>query len=161
MININIVAVGKLKESYFRDACAEYAKRLGAFCRLKVKELPESRLSDNPSEKEIAAALSAEGKTMLPFINAKGSFNIAMCIEGEKMSSEGLAGKISAASVSGRSTLNFFIGSSFGISDEIKKMCDLRLSMSEMTFPHMLARVMLLEQIYRAFRINNGGKYHK
>lgn len=161
MINVNIVAVGKLKESYFRDACAEYAKRLGAFCRLKVKELPESRLPDNPSEKEIAAALSAEGKTMLPFINAKGSFNIAMCIEGAKMSSEGLAEKISAASVSGKSTLNFFIGSSFGISDEIKKMCDLRLSMSEMTFPHMLARVMLLEQIYRAFRINNGGKYHK
>lgn len=161
MMNVNIVAVGKLKESYFRDACAEYSKRLGAFCKLKVNELPESRLSENPSEKEIASALAAEGKSMLPFINAKGSFNIAMCIEGTKMSSEKLAEKISAASVSGKSTLSFFIGSSFGISDEIKKMCDMSLSMSEMTFPHMLARVMLIEQIYRAFQINNGGKYHK
>jgi len=161
MMNVNIVAVGKLKESYFRDACAEYSKRLGAFCKLKVNELPESRLSENPSEKEIASALAAEGKSMLPFINAKGSFNIAMCIEGTKMSSEKLAEKISAASVSGKSTLNFFIGSSFGISDEIKKKCDMRLSMSEMTFPHMLARVMLIEQIYRTFQINNGGKYHK
>lgn len=161
MMNVNLIVVGKLKESYFREACAEYSKRLKAFCRLSVTELAENRLPDDPSEKEIMAALSAEGKAMKNFLSGKDCFNIALCIEGTKLSSEKLAEKIGDISVSGKSTLNFIIGSSFGIGDEIKKMCGLRLSMSEMTFPHMLARVMLLEQIYRAFQILNGGKYHK
>jgi len=161
MINVNLIVVGKLKESYFREACAEYAKRLKAFCKLTVTELAESRLPDDPSEKEIKAALSAEAKAMRNLLSGKDCFNIALCIEGTKLSSEKLAEKIKDVSVSGKSTLNFVIGSSFGIDEEIKKMCGLRLSMSEMTFPHMLARVMVLEQIYRAFQILNGGKYHK
>lgn len=161
MMNVNLIVVGKLKESYFREACAEYSKRLKAFCRLSVTELAENRLPDDPSEKEIMAALSAEGKAMKNFLSGKDCFNIALCIEGTKLSSEKLAEKIGDISVSGKSTLNFVIGSSFGIDDEIKKICGLKLSMSEMTFPHMLARVMLLEQIYRAFQILNGGKYHK
>lgn len=161
MMNVNIIAVGKLKESYFREACAEYSKRLKTFCKLTVTELSESRLPESPSDKEIAAALSAEGKAMTVFLNGKNSFNIAMCIEGTALSSEKLAEKFRSESVSGNSTINFFIGSSFGLSAEIKQKCDLRLSMSEMTFPHMLARVMLLEQIYRVFQINGGGRYHK
>lgn len=160
-MNVNLITVGKLKESYLRDACGEYAKRLGAFCRLNIIELSESRLSDNPSEKEIANALSAEGKAMLPTLSGKDCYNIAMCIEGKQLSSEKLAEKISRISVDGKSTVNFVIGSSCGIAEEIKGMCHFRLSMSEMTFPHQLARVMLLEQIYRSFQINNGGKYHK
>lgn len=160
-MNVNLIAVGKLKESYWREACAEYSKRLKGFCRLTVTELSESRLAEAPSEKEISAALAAEGKEMLPYLNGKDSFNISLCIEGKSLSSEKLAEKMLSAAVSGKSTINFFVGSSFGISEEIKQKCDFRLSMSEMTFPHMLARVMLLEQIYRAFQINNGGKYHK
>lgn len=161
MMNVNLITVGKLKESYFREACGEYSKRLNAFCRLTVTELAESRLPDSPSEKETAAALSAEGRAMKKLLDGKDCFNIAMCIEGKQLSSEKLAEKIGEISVSGKSTLNFIIGSSFGIDEEIKKMCGLKLSMSEMTFPHMLARVMLLEQIYRSFQILNGGKYHK
>lgn len=161
MLNVNLITVGKLKESYLRDACAEYAKRLGAFCKLNIVELNESRLSDNPSEKEIANALSAEGKTMINYLSGKDCFNIAMCIEGKQLSSEKLAEKINRISVDGKSTLNIVIGSSCGIAEEIKAMCNFRLSMSEMTFPHQLARVMILEQLYRAFQINNGGKYHK
>ncbi len=160
-MNVNLIAVGKLKESYFREACGEYSKRLGAFCRLSITELAESRLSDNPSEKEIKAALSAEGKTMLPILRGKDCFNIAMCVEGTRLSSEKLAEKLNGIFLSGKSTVNFILGSSFGIDEEIKKICGLRLSMSDMTFPHMLARVMLLEQIYRSFNILNGGKYHK
>ena len=161
MLNVNLITVGKLKESYLRDACAEYAKRLGAFCKLNIAELNESRLPDSPSEKEIKAALSAEGKAMTPFLTGKSCFNIAMCIEGKQLSSEKLADKISQISVDGKSTLNIVIGSSCGIADEIKEMCHFRLSMSEMTFPHQLARVMILGQIYRGFQILNGGKYHK
>lgn len=161
MLNVNLITVGKLKESYLRDACAEYSKRLGAFCKLNIIELSESRLPDNPSEKEIRTALSAEGKNMLSILGGKDCYNIAMCIEGKQLSSEKLAEKIGQISVDGKSTLNIVIGSSCGIADEIKSMCHFRLSMSEMTFPHQLARVMVLEQIYRGFQILNGGKYHK
>lgn len=144
MMNVNLIVVGKLKESYFREACAEYSKRLKAFCKLTVTELAESRLPDDPSEKEIKAALSAEAKAMRNLLAGKDCFNIALCIEGTKLSSENLAEKIEDVSVSGKSTLNFVIGSSFGIDEEIKKMCGFRLSMSEMTFPHMLARLSLI-----------------
>lgn len=161
MLNVNLITVGKLKESYLREACGEYAKRLQAFCRLNIIELNESRLSDNPSEKEIKTALSNEGKAMMNYLTANSCFNIAMCIEGKQLSSVRLAEKIEKIAVDGKSTINIIIGSSFGIADEIKSMSDFRLSMSEMTFPHQLARVMLLEQIYRAFQINSGGKYHK
>ena len=148
MIRINLITVGKLKEKYWRDAAAEYSKRLGAFCKLEIVELNESRLSDNPSEKEIAADI-------------KGAYNIAMCIEGKQLSSEKLSKKLSECGLNGFSTVNFIIGSSFGIAPEIKAKADLRLSMSEMTFPHQLARIMLLEQVYRAFQISANTRYHK
>lgn len=161
MVNVNIITVGKLKENYLRLACDEYAKRLQAFCKLNIVELNESRLSDNPSQKEIDNGLSNEAKAMMPYVSTKNCLNIAMCIEGKQFSSVDFSNKIDNAGVAGKSTINFIIGSSFGIADEIKKMADIKLSMSMMTFPHQLARVMLLEQIYRAFQISSGGKYHK
>lgn len=161
MLNVNLITVGKLKESYLRDACAEYQKRLQAFCKLNIVELNESRLSDSPSEKEIKTALSNEGKAMMSLLSGNSCYNITMCIEGKQLSSVKFAEKLEKISVDGKSTVNIVIGSSFGIADEIKAMSDFKLSMSEMTFPHQLARVMLLEQLYRAFQINSGGKYHK
>lgn len=161
MGNVNVVCVGKLKEAYWRDACAEYLKRLGAFCKPAVVELPESRLSQKPSDGEISAALHSEAKLMTPYIEQKGAYNIAMCIEGKMLSSEELSVKLTQAGVSGFGTVNFFIGSSFGLDEEIKRACDLRLSISKMTLPHQLARVVLLEQIYRAYSISAGNKYHK
>lgn len=161
MIKINLITVGKLKEKYWRDACAEYAKRLSAFCKLEIVELAESRLPDNPSKKEILSALEQEAKSIKTYCDKKGTVNIAMCIEGKQLSSVELSKKMNDYAVDGYSTINFVIGSSFGISDEIKKLCQLKLSMSEMTFPHQLARVMLLEQIYRGFQIQKNTKYHK
>lgn len=161
MLNVNLIVVGKLKESYLREACAEYVKRLGAFCKINVTELPESKLPDSPSEKEIQTALANEGKSISQLLLGKDCYNIAMCIEGRQLSSEKLAEKIGGISVEGKSVLNIVIGSSHGISEDVKKISDFRLSMSEMTFPHQLARVMVLEQVYRAFQILNGGKYHK
>ncbi|MCC8041923.1 MAG: 23S rRNA (pseudouridine(1915)-N(3))-methyltransferase RlmH [Oscillospiraceae bacterium] len=154
------MAVGKLKEGYFKEACAEYAKRLGAYCRLKITELPESRLSDNPSEKEIAAALENEGKQILTLIPQSAAV-IPLCIEGTELSSEMLAWRLDKLMTEGTSCICFIIGSSYGLSDSVKKRAVLRLSMSPMTFPHRLARVMLLEQIYRSFSILGNGKYHK
>ena len=161
MLNVNLITVGKLKENYLRDACGEYSKRLGAFCKLNIVEIPESRLPDNPSEKEIENALSQEGKAIEKLLTGNNFYNIAMCIEGKQLSSQKLAEKIGKISVEGKSTLNIVIGSSCGISEEIKQMADFKLSMSEMTFPHQLARVMVLEQLYRSFQILSGGKYHK
>ncbi len=160
-MTINILCIGKLKEAYWRDACSEYIKRLGAYGQAKVVELPETRLSDDPSQGEIAKCLDSEAKLILPYMEQKGAYNIAMCIEGKQLSSEELAAKISDASVSGRSTLNVIIGSSFGLSDAVKQKADYKLSISKMTLPHQLARVVVLEQTYRAFAINNGSKYHK
>ena len=119
MIRINLITVGKLKEKYWRDAAAEYSKRLGAFCKLEIVELNESRLSDNPSEKEIAAALENEAKAMKGYTDIKGAYNIAMCIEGKQLSSEKLSKKLSECGLNGFSTVNFIIGSSFGIAPEI------------------------------------------
>ncbi len=161
MINVNLITVGKLKENYWKQACEEYTKRLSTLCKIKIVELNEYRISDSPSQKEIENGLSEEAKSMLPYLDAKGAFNIAMCIEGKKMTSEALSQTIEKCGVDGFSTVNFVIGSSFGISEEIKSKCKVRLSMSDMTFPHQLARVMLLEQIYRAFQISKGTKYHK
>lgn len=161
MITVNIICVGKLKEGYLREAVAEYSKRLSAYCKFSITELSESRLSDNPSDKEIALALSQEAKLMQPYLTAKGAYNIAMCIEGKQMSSPALARQIEKVSVDGFSVINLIIGSSFGIDESVKAQCKMRLSMSEMTFPHQLARVMLAEQIYRAFSILSNSKYHK
>ncbi|MBE6857066.1 MAG: 23S rRNA (pseudouridine(1915)-N(3))-methyltransferase RlmH [Ruminococcus sp.] len=158
MMNINLIVIGKLKEDYLRSACAEYIKRLGRYCSFELHELDECRLSDNPSEKEIASALKKEAEQIQKF--AKG-YIIPMCIEGKQLSSEELSAKISDAGVSGFSTVTFIIGSSFGLDESVKALGNYRLSMSKMTFPHQLARVMLLEQIYRAFQIASNGKYHK
>lgn len=157
-MNIKLIVIGKLKEDYLRNACAEYIKRLGRYCTFELHELDECRLSDNPSEKEIAAALKKEGEQIKRYASG---YIVPMCIEGRQLSSPELAEKIASAGVSGNSIVTFIIGSSFGIDPEIKAMGSLKLSMSKMTFPHQLARVMLLEQIYRAFQINTGGKYHK
>lgn len=158
MLNIKIITIGKLKEKYLREAANEYLKRLKRFVNINIIELDEYKLSDNPSEKEIEKALEAEGYQILK--NASGII-ITMCIEGSQLSSIGLAEKLQKIPINGQSTVSFIIGSSHGLSEKIKSKSDLKLSMSEMTFPHQLARIMLLEQIYRAFQINNGGKYHK
>lgn len=159
MLTVQLICVGKLKETYWRDACAEYAKRLAAFCRFSIVELPESRLPENPSAAQIGAALREEGEKILSA--AKGGAVIPLCIEGKECSSVELAEKIETLALDGVSTLCFIIGSSFGLDDTVKQAGRWRLSMSPMTFPHQLARVMLCEQIYRAFQINSNGKYHK
>lgn len=157
-MTISLIVIGKLKEEYLRNACAEYIKRLGRYCTFELHELDECRLSDSPSDKEIAAALKKEAEQIKKY--AKGMI-VPMCIEGKQLTSPELSEKITSAGVSGQSTVTFIIGSSFGLDPEIKAMGTLKLSMSKMTFPHQLARVMLLEQIYRAFQIAEGGKYHK
>ena len=157
-MTIQLIVIGKLKEDYLRSACAEYIKRLGRYCTFELHELDECRLSDNPSDKEVTAALAKEAEQIKRY--AKGMI-VPMCIEGRQLTSPELSEKITEAGVNGQSTVTFIIGSSFGLAPEIKAMGDLKLSMSKMTFPHQLARVMLLEQIYRAFQISTGGKYHK
>lgn len=159
-MNINIICIGKLKEEYLRQACAEYSKRLGSFCRLSVTELTPCRLPDEPNSAQINAALEDEGKRILSKIG-KGDSVISMCIEGSALSSEELSTMTEKLLISGGGTVDFIIGGSYGLSDEVKQKSALKLSMSKMTFPHQLARVMLLEQIYRAFMISSGGKYHK
>jgi 23S rRNA (pseudouridine1915-N3)-methyltransferase len=161
LIKVTVICVGKLKEGYWRDAVKEYAKRLGAYCNFEVAELGESRLPDNASEKNIADALEKEAAAMQTYLAKKGAYNIAMCIEGRTVGSEELSKKLSDVSVGGYSTVNFFIGSSYGLSPKVKSACDFKLSMSPMTFPHQLARVMLCEQIYRSFAIAANSKYHK
>ncbi len=158
MVSIKLIAVGKLKEEYLRAASAEYAKRLQAFCDLKIIEIDECRLSDHPSDKEIKNALETEAKAIMKHA---GGFIIPMCIEGRQMKSEALSAKFGDITVSGCSEISFVIGSSYGLSDTVKNAGGLKLSMSEMTFPHQLARIMLLEQIYRAFMISSGKSYHK
>lgn len=157
---VTIVCVGKLKEGYWRDAAVEYQKRLSAFCRLSTVEIEEERLPQNPSAAQIAAGLEAEGRRILSKI-AADSFVVALCIEGKLQSSEELAGMLDQAAVSGKSDVIFVIGGSFGLSQAVKERADRRMSMSRMTFPHQLARVVLLEQVYRGYQILSGGKYHK
>lgn len=159
-MNINLIAMGKLKESYYREACAEYLKRLGAFAAAKVCEPAPADLPQSPNAAQIEKALSLEAERIREYIKP-ASFTVAMCIEGRELSSEQLAEKLSDIANRGISTVNFVIGSSHGLSEEIKRGADLRMSMSPMTFPHSLARVMLLEQVYRAYSILNNSKYHK
>lgn len=159
MLTVNIICIGKLKEAYWREACAEYSKRLRSFCEFSIIELPESRLAENPSAAQITAVLKTEGTKILAA--AGNSALIALCIEGTQLSSEQIAEKINTMSVNGISAISLIIGSSFGLCEEVKLKADFKLSMSPMTFPHQLARVMLCEQTYRAFQIINHGKYHK
>lgn len=160
MLNIRLVCVGKLREQFFIDAFNEYSKRLSAYCKFECAELNETKLGSSPSDKEIAAALDKEAADIERALG-KDAYVIAMCVEGIQLKSEDLAQRISSLAVAGRGRICFVIGGSFGISPRIKQRADMRLSMSEMTFPHHLARVMLAEQIYRAFKISEGSKYHK
>ena len=148
-----------MKEKYLVDGCAEYLKRLSAFGKVQVFELDEVRLPDKPSQGQIDAALDAEGDKILE--KAKGSTIIALCVEGELLSSEQLAAKLDDLEVKGSGNISFVIGSSFGLSPKVKSAAAVRLSFSRMTFPHQLMRLMLTEQLYRACSISAGMKYHK
>lgn len=160
MLSITLVCVGKMRETYYISAFAEYAKRLGAYCRFELAELPEQRLQERPSQKEIRAALEKEAQAIRARI-PKGAAVIAMCVEGKLLSSEALARQLAGYAAGGTSKVCFLVGGSFGLDEGLKREASLRLSMSPMTFPHHLARVMLAEQIYRACTINAGTQYHK
>lgn len=157
---LTLIAVGKLKEEFYRTAVAEYEKRLKAYGGIRILELPEVRLPENPSQTQIQQALKKEAEA----VRQKLPKNAWLCVltpEGKLLSSEKLAEKLSAVRTGGKSELVFLIGSSFGLDPDLKKQGDLLLSMSPMTFPHHLARVMVLEQLYRAESILAGSKYHK
>ena len=160
MQKVTIICTGKLKEKFYLDAAAEYAKRLSRFCTLTILELAEERLPESPSPAQIEAALAREADAVRAKLPA-GCLLIAMCIEGQERSSEALARYLAEAAARGAGHIVFLIGSSYGMHHSLKQQADLRLSMSPMTFPHHLLRVMLLEQIYRAYQINAGSKYHK
>lgn len=159
MLNITLISLGKIKEDYLLSACREYEKMLGGFCRFTSEFLQAEKLSPDPSEKEIENALGKEGENILKKI-PQGAYVIAMCIEGKEMSSPQLAAEIEKISLN-NSSLYFIVGSSYGLCEKVKARADLKLSMSKMTFPHNLARVMLLEQIYRSLSILGNRKYHK
>ncbi len=159
MAGIHILCAGKLKERFYKDACDEYLKRFSRYQKAEVVEIPEERLGDAPSENEIAQALEKEAKkfrTLIP----KGSYVVALCVEGESVTSAGLS-QLLANTFQVRSDMTFIIGSSFGLAESIKKEADKRLSLSPLTFPHHLARVIVLEQLYRAFNRLSGGQYDK
>lgn len=160
MLTVKLVCVGKLKEKFFAEAFEEYRKRLGAFCRFECAELAEQRLGDAPGAREIAAALEREAADIEKAIPS-GAAVVAMCVEGKSMKSEELAAQLDRWQSAGRSRVCFVVGGSFGLSERVKARADLRLSVSRMTFPHHLFRVMLAEQIYRALSISAGTRYHK
>lgn len=159
MIKITIIALGKLKEKYLREASAEYEKRLSRYCKLDIIELEPVRLNEKPSQSEIDLALQKESEMIIKKIPA-GSQVYSLCVEGKQFSSEEFAEKNEYIFSKGGS-LTFIIGSSYGLDKKVKNLSDVRLSLSEMTFPHQLFRVMLLEQIYRSFKISEGSTYHK
>lgn len=159
MLTVKLITVGTLKESYWRDAVAEYKKRMGAFCRFEEINLKEVKLPDDPSPAQIAAALESEGEQMLAQMSPR-AYKIALCVEGKQMSSEALAHKLDEVSAHA-SEICLVIGSSYGISPTVKAACDHRLSLSELTLPHQLARVVVCEVLYRCMNILRGTKYHK
>ena len=160
MFDITLIAMGKLKEKFYLSAAEEYEKRLRGYCQFRILELPEVRLPDNPSPAEIAAGLEKEADLILSKI-PKGAWFCTLTPEGKLLSSEALAEKLNDVKVSGKSSACFLIGSSFGMAPRIKALADFKLSMSPMTFPHHLARIMVLEQLYRSEAIQAGSKYHK
>ena len=160
MLEITLLTVGKLKEKFYLSAAAEYEKRLKAYCRFSIIELPETRLPEDPSPAEIAAGLEKEAALIFGKL-PKNTWFCVLTPEGKSLSSEALAEKLAQVKVSGKSSICFLIGSSFGIAPQIKAAADFQLSMGAMTFPHHLARIMVLEQIYRAEAIQAGSKYHK
>lgn len=159
MLNVDIICVGGLKERYWRDACAEYRKRLTPWAKVHIVEINEER-GQNTSPSGIESVVTAEGSRIIAALPQKAVV-VALCIEGERMTSKQLAGEISKRMLAGNSAFAFIIGGSYGLSSEVKNIAQLRFSMSDLTFPHQLARVMLLEQIYCAMSIIMGGKYHK
>ena len=159
-MNITIIAVGKLKERYFREAVEEYSTRLSKYCRLEIIEVPDEKAPENLSAAQEQAVLRKEGQGILKHIK-EDAYTIALAIQGKQLSSVGLADFIKDLGIKGRSNIIFVIGGSLGLSDEVLKRADFRLSFSPMTFPHQLMRVMLLEQVYRGFRIIKGEPYHK
>lgn len=160
MFEITLIAIGRLKEKFYLSAAAEYEKRLSAYCRFHLLELPEVRLPENPSPAQIQAGLEREADAVLSKV-PKGSWLCVLTPEGKLISSEALAQQLAQVKLSGRSGACFVIGSSFGLSPRVKEAADYRLSISPMTFPHHLARVLVLEQLYRAESIQAGSKYHK
>ncbi len=157
---ITLIALGKLKEEFYRSAAAEYEKRMRAYGGIRILELPETRLPDNPSQAQIQAALEKEAELVLRRL-PKGCWLCVLTPEGKLLSSENLAEKLQNLRSGGRSELVFLIGSSYGLDQTLKNRGDFQLSMSPMTFPHHLARIMVLEQLYRAESILAGSKYHK
>lgn len=160
MFDITLICMGKLKEKFYIQAAQEYEKRLGAYCRFRLLELPEYKLPEDPSPAQIVTGLDKEAEQIISKI-PKGSWLCIWTPEGKMLSSEDLAEQLKDVKLSGKSSACFLIGSSFGISQKIKDMADFKLSMSKMTFPHHLARIMVLEQLYRAEAIQAGSKYHK
>ena len=157
---LTVIALGKLKESFYREACGEYEKRLRAYGGVRILELPEKKLPEDPSPARIEKALGEEAAAIRAHL-PKNPWICAMAVEGKTVTSEALAETLQGVRNGGRSELVFLIGSSFGLDETLKREADFRLSMSPMTFPHHLARVMVLEQLYRAESILAGGKYHK
>ena len=160
MLNVTILAVGKIKEKFLSDAINEYSKRLGRYCRLEIIRVKDDPTPDNPTDKERDIVLKREGERLIEKI-PKGAYIIPLCIEGKQKSSEEFAKIMSEIPSGGKSEVVFIIGGSMGLWDRIKDMADIKLSFSKMTFPHQLMCVILLEQLYRAFNISGGGKYHK
>ena len=160
MLSVYLICVGKLKEKFYLQASEEYLKRLGGYCKMTLLELPEEKLPQNPFQAQIDAALEKEANAIRAKIPANSTL-VTMCVEGKTKSSEELAQMVRTFEQSAARHLVFVIGGSFGMAESLKKEAWVRLSMSPMTFPHHLARVMVLEQIYRAFKINEGSSYHK
>lgn len=160
MIYVKMICVGKNKEKYYQQAFNEYAKRLSLYCKFECIELPETRLKDNPSENEVQSALTKESELIFKNLS-KDNFIISLCIEGEKYSSNQLSKLIEDCMISGKSRVTIIIGGSYGLDQKIKDLSNVKISMSDMTFPHHLARVMFAEQIYRSFKIIEGSAYHK
>ena len=159
-MRIKIICVGKIREKYLKDGIDEYAKRLSRFCTLDICELPDVKIPDKASKAQCDAIKREEGEAILKSIS-KDSYVISLCIEGKTLSSKELALKISDITLSGKSNIDFIIGGSLGLCDEVKKKSDLKISFSAFTFPHQLMRLILTEQIYRSFKINFNEEYHK
>lgn len=159
-MQINIIYVGNIKDKYFSDAVKEYEKRLSAYCKVVNTEIKETKIPENASAAQINRAIEEEGEKILSVLPQK-SYKIALAVEGTMLSSEELAKKIDLSLTGGYSSISFIIGGAFGMSEKVKKACDMMLSVSRMTFTHRMMRVIILEQIYRAYNILSGGKYHK
>ena len=159
-MQINIIYVGNIKDKFLSDAVAEYEKRLGAYCKVQNIELKETRVPENASDAEVASAITEEGKRILAVLPKK-SYKIALAVEGKELPSPDFARQLEKAKDISGGQISFVIGGAFGMAEEVKAACDLRLSVSKMTFTHRMMRFILLEQVYRAFNILSGGKYHK